>query len=68
MPLPQTKEELIQKVTVAYEKLDGEFEALTEKDSRRKEIEGGICVCDVIAYQIGWGNVEPEDIKEMDFE
>lgn len=56
MPLPETKEELIKKLTAAYEKLDDEFEALKEEDSRRKEIEGGISACDVIAYQIGWGN------------
>jgi hypothetical protein len=57
MPLPTNKTELLQKLLDSYKKLDSELDGLSKADSRKQGIQGGISVCDVLAYQIGWGQL-----------
>jgi hypothetical protein len=57
MPLPSTKKELLNNLNQAYERLDGEFDVITKDNERLKEIEGNVCCCDVVAYQIGWAKL-----------
>ena len=57
MPLPSSKEELLDKLQLAYEKLDAEFDDVTPVLEKDKQIEGNISCCDVIAYQLGWGQL-----------
>lgn len=52
--------QLKEKLEIAYKKLDLQLENIKIKESRKKIIEftgGPISVCDLIAYQIGWGNL-----------
>ncbi|QQE10792.1 ClbS/DfsB family four-helix bundle protein [Planctomycetota bacterium] len=61
MPLAESKVELLVELAKAYGLLDGEFEGMREKDARRKGIEWKegtmVSCCDVVAYQIGWGEL-----------
>lgn len=57
MPLPTNKSELLKKLEESYKKLDSEFEGLPNSDCRRKAIQGDISACDILAYQIGWGQL-----------
>lgn len=57
MPLPTNKNELLEKLHQAYSKLDAEFDIINTTQSKQKAIEGGISCCDIVAYQIGWGNL-----------
>jgi hypothetical protein len=57
MPLPASKEELLNNLREAYKKLDDEFEAVTKKNERHCGIDGNISCCDVVAYQIGWARL-----------
>lgn len=57
MPLPSSKTELLEKLHSAHEKLDLEFNEITLSLERKNEVDGGISCCDVLAYQIGWGNL-----------
>ena len=55
MPLPATRAELLERLRAARAKLDAECEGLSATDARRAELEGEVSVCDLLAYQIGWG-------------
>lgn len=57
MPLPTNKEDLLKKLNESYIKLDAESDGIKKGLSRKKELEGGISACDILAYQIGWGNL-----------
>jgi hypothetical protein len=57
MPLPKNKSELLKNVKDSFQKLDSEFDDISKMASRKKEIKGGISACDVLAYQIGWGQL-----------
>lgn len=57
MPLPTNKNELLEKLHQAYNKLDAEFETINSTQSKQKKIEGSISCCDILAYQIGWGHL-----------
>ena len=57
MPLPTTKQELLERLRGVHEKLDLEFDDVSEEDSRVAGIEGGVSCCDVLAYQVGWGRL-----------
>ena len=57
MPLPSSKNELLEKLHSAYEKLDSEFNEIPLSLERKNEVGDGISCCDVLAYQIGWANL-----------
>jgi hypothetical protein len=57
MPLPENKTQLLKKLNDSYMKLDAEFEGLSRAASRKREIERDISACDILAYQIGWGQL-----------
>jgi hypothetical protein len=57
MPLPNTKNELLSNLRQAYVKLDAEFDAIDLEYERINGIEGNVSCCDIVAYQIGWGNL-----------
>lgn len=51
------KWEFREKLLIAYQKLVKEVHDIDERASRRVELEGNVSICDVIAYQIGWGKL-----------
>lgn len=53
----ERKVEFLEKLRVASSKFETELLDIDEKRSRDRELEGGVSVCDVIAYQIGWGKL-----------
>lgn len=55
MQLPTTKAELLTHIHQAYSKLDGELAAVDRDRERLGTLQGNVSCCDVIAYQIGWG-------------
>ena len=57
MPLPKTKKELLKNIRQAYLNLDEEVADISVQHERLKSIEIGLCPCDIIAYQIGWGDL-----------
>jgi len=57
MPLPTSKDELLQTMRTAYERLDSEIACLPQKHERDTSIKGNLSCCDLIAYQIGWANL-----------
>jgi hypothetical protein len=57
VPLPEDKSDLLIKLKKSYEKLDSEFENLEKSISRKRHIQGGVSACDILAYQIGWGQL-----------
>lgn len=62
MPIPQNKTELLDAIHKNYGKLRDELLEIPVKYSRKKEIPGNIkgtkiAVSNLVAYQIGWGNL-----------
>lgn len=57
MPLPTNKTELLNSLHAAYSKLVEEAATVPSEMERNPELEGGISPCDLIAYQIGWGQI-----------
>jgi len=57
MPLPQTRSELLESLSKAHRQLDEELRAIRPDQERIQGIEGGLSCCDLVAYQIGWGNL-----------
>lgn len=57
MPAPTTKEALRTLVQNEYAKLVEEVELVPTALAREPELEGGVSVADLIAYQIGWGRL-----------
>lgn len=57
MPIPASKKELQSVLKTEYEKLVQELLSVPEELLREKTVEGGISVSDIIAYQIGWGEL-----------
>lgn len=57
MPLPASKAELVANLTKAYKKLDAEFDDIAVELERECGIEGDVSCCDIVAYQIGWGEL-----------
>lgn len=57
MPLPINKNELLENLKLAYEKLDNEFDSIAPESERICGLEGNVSCCDIIAYQIGWGKL-----------
>lgn len=57
MPLPTNKIELLRNLKTAYSKLIEEAAAIPPELERSAELEDGISPCDLIAYQIGWGQL-----------
>lgn len=55
--LPSSKAELLAKFKDAYKSLHAELYELSEIESRVSQLEGGISICDLLAYQIGWGKL-----------
>lgn len=60
--IPQNKNELIQAISVSYEKLTLDYERVPNALTRSLGIEGNvkgttISVCDTLAYLIGWGKL-----------
>jgi len=57
MPLPTTKAELLESLQKAHSQLDQELSRVSRDQERIKEIQGGLSCCDLLAYQIGWGQL-----------
>lgn len=57
MPLPTCKDELLRNLDLAYSRLIDEIAAIPAALEREPAIEGGISLCDLIAYQIGWSGL-----------
>lgn len=57
MPLPATKDELLESLKQAYIKLDSEFDVVNLEYERQHGIEGNISCCDIVSYQIGWADL-----------
>jgi len=57
MPLPTNKLELLGNLRAAYTKLVEEAATVPAELERCPELEGGVSPCDLIAYQIGWGQL-----------
>lgn len=57
MAIPKNKDELLKVLESSYSKLRMEILEIPESLSRKKTIHGDVSVCDVLAYQIGWGNL-----------
>lgn len=57
MPIPSSKKELSETLTVEFKKLMDELQTIPSALTREKSIEGKISVCDCLAYQIGWGRL-----------
>ena len=55
MPLPETRQELLDKLETAYRQLDMEFDDISEFDGQIKHLEGLTSPADQIAHQLGWG-------------
>ena len=60
--VPKNKDELVQEITSAYEKLKVEFENIPKNLSTEKTMEGQVkdtkmSVCNLLAYLVGWGNL-----------
>ncbi|MDJ0856785.1 MAG: ClbS/DfsB family four-helix bundle protein [Desulfobacterales bacterium] len=60
--VPQNKQELLNAIQVAVDKLHQDFSGIPEKVTREQSIEGNIkgtmiSVCDTLAYLIGWGKL-----------
>ena len=60
--IPQNKNELIQAISVSYEKLTLDYERVPNALTRSLGVEGNvkgtiISVCDTLAYLIGWGKL-----------
>lgn len=57
MPLPTSQQELLSRFDTAYNKLREEITRVPDALSRAPQLEGGICLCELMAYQIGWGRL-----------
>jgi len=57
MPLPSCQQELLSRFDTAYNKLRDEIIRVPDELSRAPLLEGGLCLCDLMAYQIGWGRL-----------
>lgn len=57
MPLATSKAEALSSLKDSYNKLELEICDISPDIERIKKIEGDVCVCDLIAYQIGWGEL-----------
>lgn len=57
MPLPTSQQELLSRFDTAYAKLRDEITRVPEELSRAPQLDGGLCLCDLMAYQIGWGRL-----------
>ena len=57
MPLPTSQQELLSRFDTAYHKLREEISRVPDELSRAPQLEGGMCLCELIAYQIGWGRL-----------
>ncbi len=57
MALSTNKVELRARLEEARAKLDTELALVSESDARLAVLKGEISVCDVVAYQIGWGEL-----------
>ncbi|MBL7671652.1 MAG: ClbS/DfsB family four-helix bundle protein [Bdellovibrionaceae bacterium] len=57
MPLPSNKSDLLKKLNDSFRKLDAEFAILTKTAARKSDLEGKVSPCDILAYQIGWGQL-----------
>ena len=55
--IPSNKPELLSAIQMRYQKLLKELKTIPEDQSRHRIIEGDISICDIMAYQIGWGNL-----------
>lgn len=60
--IPKNKDELVEAIQTAFDKLIDDYLAIPEQHSRRIAIEGNlknteISVCDTLAYLIGWGEL-----------
>lgn len=57
MAIPQSKAELLAALTTEYQKLEAELVSIPEKMTRERTVTGDISVCDIAAYQAGWGKL-----------
>lgn len=62
MPIPQTKSQLIEAITINSEKLKAEFKTIPVELSESKTMEGhakgtSMSVCNLVSYLIGWGKL-----------
>ena len=57
MPLPTSQQELLSRFDTAYNKLRDEISRVPDELSRAPLLEGGVCLCELMAYQIGWGRL-----------
>ncbi|WP_180130170.1 ClbS/DfsB family four-helix bundle protein [Rhodoferax sp. BLA1] len=57
MPLPTSQQELLSRFDTAYNKLREEITRVPDELSRAPQLEGGMSLCELIAYQIGWGRL-----------
>ncbi len=57
MPIPSSKSELTETLKKEYLKLETELLSIPHHFSREKTVQGAVSVCEVVAYQIGWGEL-----------
>lgn len=55
--LPTSKSECVERIKISYLHIVSEIEGLSEENSHIQELIGNISVCELIAYQIGWGKL-----------
>lgn len=57
MPLPNNKAELLASFDTACTRLLAEIASMPPELTRPSVLDGGVSLCDLIAYQIGWGRL-----------
>jgi len=57
MAIPASKSELISAIRDSYTKLSKEISNIPESMSRDRTLPGEISLCDLVAYQLGWGRL-----------
>ena len=57
MPIPHSKSELIAAFLKESQKLMSELQSIPPEMSRETSIDVDLSACDIVAYQIGWGEL-----------
>lgn len=57
MPLPENKQQLLQRLEKAQQKLLAEFDNISNSQAKLAELDKDISCCDLLAYQIEWGRL-----------
>ena len=77
MPIPQSKQELLDAIKLTYLKLQKDLENIPEEFTQAKEMDGHakeskMSVCNLVSYLIGWGELvlkwNQKDEKGLDID